>query len=286
MAEIVRLTRNWRNSLAQLVQSARRHLFITSPFVSVEGSRLVARNVGEEFRANGRITFLTNLSVSNLCQAATDPRAIPPLTELVRQSTVYHLPGLHAKVYIADRSRAIVTSGNLTAGGLYRNVEYGIELSGRDIVSRIRDDFVELAGLGAIVPPPQIARCCDAAERLYANSRERRREAESELYRKMRDSLRPLEDSLIGLRLADGPIHTVFARTIEYLLRMHGPLTTVDLHPRIAGMHPDLCDDTVDRVIDGKRFGKKWKHAVRTAQQQLKKAGKVNYAEGRWQLKD
>jgi hypothetical protein len=52
-------------------------------------------------------------------------------------------------------------------------------------------------------------------------------------------------------------------------------MPTAELHPLIQRIHPDLCDDSVDRVIDGKHFGKKWKHAVRTAQQHLKKIGKV-----------
>ena len=79
-------------------------------------------------------------------------------------------------------------------------------------------------------------------------------------------------------------MHTVFADTIVYLLRRHGSLPTVAMHPLIERIHPDLCDNSVDRVIDGKRFGKKWKHAVRTAQQQLRKKGLVELVNGRWQL--
>ena len=77
-------------------------------------------------------------------------------------------------------------------------------------------------------------------------------------------------------------MHTVFEKTVLYLLAAHGPLRTVELHPMIQAMHPELCDDTVDRVIDGKRFGKKWKHAVRTAQQQLKRKGLARYEAHRW----
>lgn len=60
---------------------------------------------------------------------------------------------------------------------------------------------------------------------------------------------------------------------------------TVHMHPMIAAIHPDLCDDTVDRVIDGRHFGKKWKHAVRTAQQQLKDRGIVAYADKMWSIR-
>ena len=77
-------------------------------------------------------------------------------------------------------------------------------------------------------------------------------------------------------------MHTVFAKSIGYLLRKNGPMTTVQLHELIRELHPDLCDDSVDRVIDGKHFGKKWKHAVRTAQQSLKKKGEAEFANGVW----
>lgn len=79
-------------------------------------------------------------------------------------------------------------------------------------------------------------------------------------------------------------MHTVFARTILYLLDTLGPLTTVQMHSRVEAIHPDLCDNTVDRVIDGKRFGKKWKHAVRTAEQQLKKRGLIELQGDTWRL--
>ncbi len=59
-------------------------------------------------------------------------------------------------------------------------------------------------------------------------------------------------------------------------------MPTVKIHQLIQQLHPDLCDDSVDRIIDGENFGKKWKHAVRTAQQNLKKKGEVVYANGVW----
>jgi hypothetical protein len=92
-------------------------------------------------------------------------------------------------------------------------------------------------------------------------------------------------EELIRVRLQEGPIHTVFAKTILYILEHHGRLSTEELHPLIERIHPDLCDNTVDRVIDGKRFGKKWKHAVRTAQQDLKQKGRIELVGGKWALR-
>ena len=85
------------------------------------------------------------------------------------------------------------------------------------------------------------------------------------------------------LRLGGGACHTVFAKTIVYLLRRHGPLSTVDIHPLIQAIHPDLCDDTVDRVIDGERFGKKWKHAGERLSRNSRDH-QVELRDGRWFL--
>ena len=95
---------------------------------------------------------------------------------------------------------------------------------------------------------------------------------------------REVRDQLVKLRLREGPMHAVFAATIEFLIRQHGPLATKELHERTAAIHPDLCNDDIDRIIDGRSFGKKWKHALRSAQQHLKKQGRIQLSDGRWEL--
>jgi len=278
------ISRDWRGSLAGLVRGARQHLLICSPFVGLEGARFVTENIPAAFAKKGRVTFLTNLSVKNLCQTSTDPLAIKSVVDHVPRSSVFHLPGLHAKAYIADESCAIITSGNLTGGGLYRNYEYGVQLTDAALVRQIGLDLSDFAQLGVEVPQSRLAAYCDVVRGLYESIRQAQRSAQNAIRQRFHKSLDRIEEDLIQLRLEGGPIHAVFSRTIEYLLRVHGPLATVQIHPMISSLHPDLCDDTVDRVIDGKRFGKKWKHAARTAQQQLKKQGKIVYGDGTWRL--
>lgn len=58
----------------------------------------------------------------------------------------------------------------------------------------------------------------------------------------------------------------------------------MELHPLIQRLQPDLCDDSIDRVIEGVHFGKKWKHHVRSAQQFLKRQGRIRYDGARWHL--
>lgn len=276
--------RAWHESLARLFESAKRELLVCTPYVGRVGTELVANRIGKEFQRGSRLHFVTNLSVANVCQLSTDPRALKSLVRAVPTASIYHLPSLHAKVYIADGARAIVTSGNLTAGGLFHNHEYGVEISDRCVVRQIRHDLGVFLSLGTLVPREPLFAYCDAIDNAYSQIQREQRSAQKALASRLRPLLQPIEEDLIRLRLSGGALHTVFARTIEYLLESQGPLPTVQLHLLISAIHPDLCDDSVDRVIDGKRYGKKWKHAVRTAQQQLKRQGKVRCVDGRWEL--
>lgn len=61
-------------------------------------------------------------------------------------------------------------------------------------------------------------------------------------------------------------------------------MSTEALHARIKDIHPDICDDSINRVINGQRFGRLWKHHVRNAQQFLKRRGEIMLQNGRWQL--
>jgi phosphatidylserine/phosphatidylglycerophosphate/cardiolipin synthase-like enzyme len=218
-----------------------------------------------------------------MVQSVTDPSAILALTSSVSRSRIVHLPGLHAKTYIADDC-AIITSGNLTAGGLFNNVECGVLLTEQSVVKLLHSQLLEIASLGAEIPLSCLTAYSDTFAKVSKAIQSHRRRTEDEFVREFKAALSPIDDELIRLRLSQGPIHSVFARTIEYLLREQDGMTTTEIHPAISALHPDLCDDSIDRVIDGKRFGKKWKHAVRTAQQQLKKKGTVTYVDGVWRL--
>jgi len=278
------LGKQWGLTLASLVASAQSELIVASPFVVSYGTDFVLRHLSLSMRTRGRLVFITDLSPKNVCQAATEPAALMSLAGALANTTIRHLPRVHAKVFVADGETAIVTSGNLTTGGLRHNHEYGVELRERVIAEIVRRDLLELAELGASVSCESLAAYCIAAARVRESFEQEQRTAAAAARRQLAKALRLAEDDLVRMRLAGGAMHAVFAKTIRYLLRMHGPLSTEELHPLIKDLHPDLCDDSVDRVIDGQHFGKKWKHAVRTAQQQLKKRGFIELRQGRWFL--
>ncbi len=278
------LSRDWKEELSSLLQTARRNLIISSPYITNNGSLFVVENLTQKNQINLNLRILTDLSPINIYQGVTDPAALKKLISIFNEVRLFHLPKLHAKVYVADESCAIITSANLTAGGLDHNYEYGIRLIGRNIVGEISQDITSYSELGAMITSQNLDNYCLIADRLSKTYKKQQKSIIKSVQIEFEHEVLTAEDELIRLRLAGGAMHTVFAKTILYLLKCYGPLTTERLHPKIQAIHPDLCDDNIDRVIDGENFGKKWKHAVRTAQQQLKKKGLVLLSGELWKL--
>jgi phosphatidylserine/phosphatidylglycerophosphate/cardiolipin synthase-like enzyme len=279
------LGEGWHARFDELIQAAESELLICSPFVSRRGIVALLSNLSTTLIESGSLILLTDLSPLAACQGATDPAAIADLAANVAATSVVHLPRLHAKVYIADSKRAIVTSGNLTAGGLFQNFEYGVESRDAAIVGEIASDIKGYAGLGAVLDRSRLERYREIAGRAHSAYELQKaaidRAAKEEVARLINEA----QDELISTQLSRGSMTSIFSGTILYLLKRHGPLDTEAIHPLVEQIHPDLCDNGVDRIINGRRFGKKWKHAVRTAQQRLKERGDVTLLEhGRWSL--
>lgn len=278
---MTRIVSPWGETLKALIASARSHLLICSPFFDAPCLKMVADALEPHASCSGeRVRILTDLSPRSVAFGTQDIAALCDFCVQV-PSVVCHLPGLHAKVYVADSHTAIVTSGNLTAAGISRNYEYGVLLRGEGAVCDVRRDIEAYARLGV---PHDLAALRDMAARATALAALRR-----ELERSMREALREqfeeavesTEVALIERRVRGETTNQLFARAVLYALR-EGPLTTREIHPRVKAVYPDLCDDSVDRVIDGRHFGKKWKHAVRSAQVYLKRRGEIELRDGKW----
>lgn len=284
---LVKLLReNWQDTLSYVIKSASRELVISSPFVTQEGVNFVLSNLQASFAHQGNLIFVTNLSPLNLIQGSTDLHSLRELTVQLSSVDIFHLPRLHAKAYIANADKAIITSGNLTHGGLRQNYEYGVLIEETDLVLEAYVDIIDYASLGAKIGAAELIKYCSAADEAKAAYRSQQTSITRTAKLHFEQALQAVNDELIRYQLAEGPIHSVFEKTIVYLLKKHGELITEELHPLVKEIHPDLCDDTVDRVIDGRSFGKKWKHAVRTAQQHLRKKGVIRLIDGQWALLD
>jgi hypothetical protein len=226
------------------------------------------------------LRVVTDMSARNLVEGSTDPNALLLLMKHLARVSLVHLPKVHAKVYVSGEALAVIGSANLTNGGLFTNFEYGVSITERPVVARIRRDIEEYASLGGVVTQQRLTAL---AERVEA-TRDAVREEQRAIGRKLRSLTAELyestEDELIRARVQGRTLNAIFMDTIAYLLARR-PMMTQELHAQIKRIHPDLCDDSKDRVIDGEHFGKLWKHRVRSAQQHLKERGEIVYDVGR-----
>jgi len=150
--------------LAHLLAEAEHDVFVYSPYVTKQGADFLVASISASVRASGQLTLLTNLSPSNVTQGSTDPEALQTLATTAPRMEIYHLPSLHAKVYVADTRRVIVTSGNLTFSGLNTNYEYGFCVEHARTVDVVRRDMAEYAKLGARIELGQLATYSRVAE--------------------------------------------------------------------------------------------------------------------------
>ena len=100
----------WLATYERFARSVRENAILASPFVASGALQRFASLVDDT--GNPKILFLTNLAVDSLVRGTVDVRAISTLCKDLQDVTVRHLPGLHAKAYVADESMAILTSGN------------------------------------------------------------------------------------------------------------------------------------------------------------------------------
>lgn len=135
MAQIIQPS--WDN-LREIVASAEERVLICSPYYSSFGIGNVFNSIGN---AN-RFQFWTRLSPNDWVTGATSPNDLLALADLLLQNgrdfELAAFERLHAKVYAADYSLALIGSANLSEGGFRANLELVVKFEGEDAHSAIR----------------------------------------------------------------------------------------------------------------------------------------------------
>jgi len=257
---------------------------LVSPFIKIQStdqvlSNLQQRGVDKEIR----VVVLTNLRPESVLNGSTDIEALSTLSKSLPRFELIHLPSLHAKVYVADDRVAVVTSANLTQPGITGNLEYGVAFTDEPAVREIRRDFENYSLLGARVGAGDIEVMLRETGELKEAFTKAERSIRAEARRAFHEKLEAAHVHLLRQRAKGKTTHAIFADTILFLLG-RGPLRTTELHPLVRQLHPDICDDSIDRVIGGVHFGKRWKHHVRNAQVVLRRAGRIYTDGARWHL--
>ncbi len=133
------LTTPWKNDFLELVSEAKHSIKITSPFVKEN----ICRQLVEAKQPDSKFELITSFKLANIYSGSLDLSALDLI--LLNKGVVKNYSKLHSKVYLFDDTKAIITSGNLTNGGLIGNYEYGILLDDKEIVSNISSDFKTLS---------------------------------------------------------------------------------------------------------------------------------------------
>lgn len=109
----------WENKFIELVKNSTEKIYLSSPFIKEDIARLIIDNK----RDNIDCKILTKFTLPNIRGGGLDLSAVKLFQEA--DFSQKNISNLHAKIFIFDH-QAIVTSANLTNGGLKNNLEYGI----------------------------------------------------------------------------------------------------------------------------------------------------------------
>jgi len=138
----------FENEFRAVLSKTRREIVFSSPYLNYAGVSILLDSLGT---TTGKcIHILTNLSVRNIVDNVTQPAALLKMYDAFKETRVSSLEKLHAKVYIVDESLAMITSANLTYGGLISNFEYGVLIDDPTTIKTVKRDVLEYASLGHV----------------------------------------------------------------------------------------------------------------------------------------
>ena len=275
------IDRGWRDAIGGVASAASREMLVAAPYVKEpEAAWLRGR-----LRPGVDVLTLANLDAGAMAQASLDLAALRRLFEASPASRVVSLSHLHAKVYVADEAAALVGSANLTRSGLDRNLEYGVLLDDPALVRKVRGDLLAHMRLGRDVDADRFADL-EPVEAALREERARFEAAPSPAARRRLDAvMREARRTFAATQVGERSANAVFSEAIRIALR-RGPMRTREINEAARGLYPELCDDEVELVINGVRYGREWKYRVRLAQVHLRRRGEIAYdpATREWRL--
>jgi phosphatidylserine/phosphatidylglycerophosphate/cardiolipin synthase-like enzyme len=125
----------WKNEFLDLVSKSEKSIKITSPFVKEN----ICNELLEAKKSGTSLNLITSFKLTNIYLGSLDILALENIIK--NKGVVRNFSKLHSKIYLFDDKEAIITSGNLTNGGLMDNYEYGVYTDDNSIVSNVVSDF-------------------------------------------------------------------------------------------------------------------------------------------------
>lgn len=126
----------WASEFEEALELEAGELLMISPFIKVGVVARLLKKPAECARV------ITRFNLEDFAQGVSDTAALRRLLET--GAAVRGVRNLHAKLYVFGRSRAIVTSANLTGAGMDRNLEFGVVSEENSVVTACREYFERL----------------------------------------------------------------------------------------------------------------------------------------------
>jgi hypothetical protein len=139
----------WDNEFTTAAAALNQELRVITPFLQLDAARKI---VPKRLRT---ISVVTRFNLDDLCAGVSSLDALDWL--LAQGAEIRGIQNLHAKAYLFDDARAIVTSANLTTAALMRNHELGFVTTGAALVAECRAYFDRLWSKGRLLDPALLA---------------------------------------------------------------------------------------------------------------------------------
>lgn len=128
------------SKVLEIINKARKELIIVSPWIKCTGANLIIKNLDK----NADLLIYTRVNFIDFVKGVSDIEAFENLFKNYKNLQIKCIPNLHAKIYVADQKTVLLTSGNLTLGGLKNNVEAGVVINDCKIVKDLSEDIKKI----------------------------------------------------------------------------------------------------------------------------------------------
>lgn len=118
-----------------LCRESKESITLCAPFVKED----IINDIFTNKHENVKVSLITNVKLNSILHKSLDIPAIKKIVE--HDGQVYSRSDLHAKVYIFDNEKVVITSGNLTHNGLVKNFEYGVLIDEEEYVRKSVNDI-------------------------------------------------------------------------------------------------------------------------------------------------
>ncbi len=198
----------FRSHLEKLFDSATQELLVASPYIKTREAEWVCNRLAKNGHdKNVRLQVLTDVRSSNVLGGSLDLAALRVLQSGLSRCEVVNLPRLHAKVYVADETCAIVASANLTASGLDSNLEYGVGLTDPATVRNVRRDLQLYATLGNRLTAQAIVELEKVSDELRTEFQTIERSGENRIKRSFKEALRKADYQFLRAQVGTRSSH-------------------------------------------------------------------------------